>query len=70
MHFEISFEGQFDLVIAKHMPLHAAEPGQFLATLAERVKPGGAVYFYEENSDTVMFERGKHAISEMRCFHF
>lgn len=67
---EIPFDGEFDLIIAKHMFTHALYPEKLFATLRQRLRPGGAVYFYDENDDSFLFEKMKNLVGEQKCFHF
>ncbi|MFO0945998.1 MAG: methyltransferase domain-containing protein [Planctomycetota bacterium] len=67
---EIPFEGKFDVIIAKHMFTHALYPERLFATLRERLRPGGAVYFYDENDDAFLFGKIKNLFGEQKCFHF
>ena len=67
--FDIPYDGDFDLIIAKHMFTHALYPERFFATVRERLRPGGRLYLYAENSDQKMWERGKNLIGEMKAFH-
>ena len=50
-HFEIPFEGRFDLIVCNHILVHAIRPQEFLRELRAHVKPGGYVYFYNEPDD-------------------
>ena len=68
--FEIPYDGQFDLIISKHMFTHVLEPDRFFAVLRERLRPGGQVYLYVENDDLEIDARGKNLFGEMKCFHF
>lgn len=67
--FEIPYDGQFDVILSKHMFTHALQPDEYFATLASRLRPGGALYLYVENDDTTMWKRRKNLIGELKCFH-
>jgi hypothetical protein len=68
---DVPFEGRFDLILARHMLTHALEPSRLWGLLAERLTPGGYVYFFLENDDRLMFEeKRKNLIGELKCFHF
>lgn len=67
---EIPFDGQFDLILARHMFTHMLYPERLWALLRERLRPGGRVYLFLENDDASMFARRKNLFGEMKCFHF
>jgi SAM-dependent methyltransferase len=67
---EIPFEGQFDLILARHMFTHMLYPERLWALFRERLRPGGRVYLFLENDDATMFARRKNLLGEMKCFHF
>jgi SAM-dependent methyltransferase len=68
--FRIPYEGQFDLIVAKHLFTHAVRPERVFEVFRRHLKPGGAIYLYVENDDAAMWERRKNLIGEMKCFHF
>ncbi|MGE0443859.1 MAG: methyltransferase domain-containing protein [Vicinamibacterales bacterium] len=68
--FTIPYEGRFDLITANHMITHAVRPREFLATLRERLTPGGHVYFYNEPDDAeYLTEDGQSMIRRLNPFH-
>ena len=69
-HFEIPFDGPFDIVIVPHVFVHAADPAQLFAEIRRVIAPRGWVYLCEEPDDRRLFNRGKNLFSELKCFHF
>jgi hypothetical protein len=69
-HFEIPYEGQFDLIIAKHLFTHAIHAELTFQTLRERLVPGGFLYLYAETDDSFKYLKGKNLFGEQKCFHF
>jgi SAM-dependent methyltransferase len=67
---DIPVEGDFDLILAKHMLTHAVNPERLFAMLRERLRPGGCVYLYQENDDSAVYEKGTNLFTEMKAFHF
>jgi SAM-dependent methyltransferase len=68
---EIPFEGRFDLILARHMVTHAVEPVRLWRLFADRLNPGGYVYFFLENDDRAMLQdKRKNLLGELKCFHF
>jgi len=67
--FSIPYEGGFDLIICRHMLTHTVRLDEFLSVLGEHLTPDGLLYFYMESDDTLMFERNKNLLGEMKCFH-
>jgi SAM-dependent methyltransferase len=63
-------DGEFDLVVARHMLTHALNPERFWESITRAVAPGGWLYLYLENDDAVMFAKLKNLFGEMKCFHF
>jgi SAM-dependent methyltransferase len=68
-HFEIPFEGQFDLIVSKHMLTHAVRPKEFLATVRSRLKPGGHLYLYSEFVEAEFLEQGHSMFNTLNPFH-
>jgi SAM-dependent methyltransferase len=60
-HFEIPFDGPFDLIITNHMFTHVLQPQAFFAALRRRLKPGGHIYLHNEPDD-VEFLAGKQSM--------
>jgi hypothetical protein len=69
-HFEIPYEGQFDLIITKHLFTHAIHPEAMFHTLRERLAPGGFLYLYAETDDSLKYLKAKNLFGEQKCFHF
>jgi SAM-dependent methyltransferase len=67
--FEIPFEGGFDLIVSNHMLTHAVRPRAFLATVRERLNPGGYLYVYQEPLEGEFLERGKSMFNTLNPFH-
>jgi SAM-dependent methyltransferase len=67
--FEIPYDGEFDVILSKHMFTHALNPADYFATLRSKLKPGGTAYVYVENDDSMMWQRRKNLIGELKCFH-
>src|SRR5258705_9859430 len=68
-HFEIPFEGQFDLIVSKHMVTHAVRPREFLATVRSRLRPGGHLYIYSEFVEAEFLEQGHSMFNTLNPFH-
>ena len=69
-HFDIPYEGQFDLIITKHLFTHAIHPQAMFQTLRERLAPGGFLYLYAETDDSLKYLKAKNLFGEQKCFHF
>jgi SAM-dependent methyltransferase len=67
---EVPFDGQFDLILARHMCTHMLVPDRLWEFFRQRLRPGGRVYLYLENDDASMYARKKNLLGEMKCFHF
>jgi SAM-dependent methyltransferase len=67
--FSVPFEGTFDLVISNHMVTHAVRPRAFLATVRERLSPGGHLYLYQEPVEGEFLDRGKSMFNTLNPFH-
>ena len=67
--FSIPFDGRFDLIISNHMLTHAVRPRQFLATVRERLLPGGHLYLYHEPVEAEFIDRGKSMFNTLNPFH-
>jgi SAM-dependent methyltransferase len=66
----IPFERRFDLIIANHMLTHALDPRRLLATIRERLKPDGAVYFYNEVDHEALMAPGSELLAGgINAFH-
>ena len=67
--FEIPFEGRFDLIISNHMLTHSVRPKEFLATVHDRLVPGGYLYVYQEPMESEFLDRGKSMFNTLNPFH-
>ena len=67
--FSIPFEGRFDVIISNHMLTHAVRPKEFLATVRERLAPGGHLYLYQEPMEGEFLDRGKSMFNTLNPFH-
>jgi cyclopropane fatty-acyl-phospholipid synthase-like methyltransferase len=67
--FSIPFEGQFDLIVAKHMFTHAVHPRDFLATVRAHLRPGGHLYLYSEFVEAEFLEETHSMFNTMNPFH-
>jgi 2-polyprenyl-3-methyl-5-hydroxy-6-metoxy-1,4-benzoquinol methylase len=68
--FSIPYEGEFDVILAKHMVTHAVRPEAFFEEIRAHLRPGGHLYLYVENDDSVMWQNRKNLLGELKCFHF
>jgi SAM-dependent methyltransferase len=67
--FSIPFEGQFDLIVAKHMFTHAVHPREFLATIRRHLRPGGHLYIYSEFVEAEFLDEPHSMFNTMNPFH-
>ena len=67
--FSIAFEGQFDLIVAKHMFTHAVHPREFLATIRRHLRPGGHLYIYSEFVEAEFLDEPHSMFNTMNPFH-
>ena len=67
--FGIPFEGRFDLIVSNHMLTHSVRPRAFLATVRERLNPGGSLYLYNEPLEGEFIDRGKSMFNTLNPFH-
>ena len=68
-HFEIPFDGRFDLIICNHILVHSVRPAEFLREVHTHLKPGGYVYLYNEPEDRQVLEEGKSIIAHLNPLH-
>jgi SAM-dependent methyltransferase len=68
-HFQIPFEGEFDLVICNHMFTHALRPRDFFAELRRKLKPGGHAYFYMEPDDAEFLAGNQSMFATLNPLH-
>lgn len=67
--FTIPFDGHFDLIVSNHMLTHSVRPRDFLATVRERLLPGGHLYLYNEPMEGEFLDRGKSMFNTLNPFH-
>jgi hypothetical protein len=67
--FSIPFDGGFDLMVSNHMLTHCVRPRDFLATVRERLLPGGYLYLYNEPMEGEFLDRGKSMFNTLNPFH-
>jgi SAM-dependent methyltransferase len=67
--FRIPYEGCFDLVVANHLLTHAVHPHDALATIRERLAPGGHLYLYNEPDEADFLDTGKSMFNTLNAFH-
>jgi SAM-dependent methyltransferase len=67
--FAIPYPGSFDLVVANHLLTHAVHPQQTLATIRQRLAPGGHLYLYNEPDESDFLESGKSIFNTLNAFH-
>ena len=67
--FQIPYTGCFDLIVANHLVTHAVRPGETLATIRQRLAPGGHLYLYNEPDEADFLETGKSIFNTLNAFH-
>jgi SAM-dependent methyltransferase len=67
--FTIPFDGHFDLIISNHMLTHSVRPNEFLASVRNRLTPGGHLYLYNEPMEGEFLDRGKSMFNTLNPFH-
>jgi SAM-dependent methyltransferase len=67
--FAIPYTGCFDLVVANHLLTHAVHPRETLATIRQRLAPGGHLYLYNEPDERDFLESGKSIFNTLNAFH-
>ena len=68
-HFQIPFDGEFDLIICNHMFTHALRPRDFFAELRRKLKPGGHVYLYKEPDDAEFLTGNQSMFATLNPLH-
>ena len=68
--FSIPYEGTFDLIVSNHVFTHALRPGDLLATLHDRLTPGGHLYLYNESKDGEFLDHHESMFKVLNPFHF
>jgi len=67
--FTIPYPGAFDLIVANHLVTHAVHPQDVLATIRQRLAPGGHLYLYNEPDERDFLESGKSIFNTLNPFH-
>jgi SAM-dependent methyltransferase len=67
--FSIPYAGCFDLVVANHLLTHAVHPRDALATIRQRLAPGGHLYLYNEPDEGDFLDSGKSIFNTLNAFH-
>jgi SAM-dependent methyltransferase len=67
--FSIPYAGSFDLIVANHLLTHAVHPQKTLATIRQRLAPGGHLYLYNEPDESDFLESGKSIFNTLNAFH-
>jgi SAM-dependent methyltransferase len=67
--FSIPYSGCFDLIIANHLLTHAVHPREVLATIRQRLAPGGHLYLYNEPDESDFLDGGKSIFNTLNAFH-
>jgi SAM-dependent methyltransferase len=68
-HFQIPFDGEFDLIICNHMFTHSLRPRDFFAELRRKLTPGGHVYFYMEPDDAEFLAGNQSMFATLNPLH-
>jgi SAM-dependent methyltransferase len=68
-HFAVPSEGAFDLIVANHMLTHSVRPGAFLASVRDRLAPGGHLYLYNEPLEDEFLRDEKSMFNTLNAFH-
>src|SRR4030095_1123446 len=68
-HFQIPFEGEFDLIVCNHMFTHALRPREFFGELRRKLKPGGHIYLYHERDDAECLAGNQSMFATLNPLH-
>jgi SAM-dependent methyltransferase len=68
-HFQIPFDGQFDLIVCNHMFTHAIAPLDFFGELRRKLKPGGHIYLYHEPDDAEFLQGNQSMFATLNPLH-
>jgi SAM-dependent methyltransferase len=68
-HFQIPFEGEFDVIICNHMFTHALHPRDFFAGLRRKLKPGGHIYLYHDPDDAEFLAGNQSMFATLNPLH-
>ena len=68
-HFQIPYDGAFDVIVSNHMLTHAVRPREFLEEVRQHLNPGGHLYLYNEPDDAEYVSEGKSMFNTLNAFH-
>lgn len=68
-HFQIPFDGEFDLIVCNHMFTHAIAPREFFGELRRKLKPGGHIYLYHEPDDAEFLQGNQSMFATLNPLH-
>lgn len=68
-HFNIPFDGPFDLIICNHMFTHALHPRRFFAALAAKLRPQGHIYLHNEPDDAEFLAGKQSMLATLNPLH-
>jgi SAM-dependent methyltransferase len=68
-HFQIPFDGEFDVIICNHMFTHALRPRDFIAELRRKLKPGGHIYLYHDPDDAEFLAGNQSMFATLNPLH-
>ncbi len=68
-HFEIPYDGPFDLIISNHMLTHSVKPGDYLDTISAALAPGGHLYLYNEMDEAEFLGETRSMFNVFNPFH-
>lgn len=68
-HFQIPFDGTFDLIVCNHMFTHAVRPRDFFGELRRKLKPGGHIYLYTEPDDAEFLAGNQSMFATLNPLH-
>jgi SAM-dependent methyltransferase len=69
-HFDVPYDGAFDLIVANHMVTHAVRPGDMLRVVKDRLAPDGYLYLYNEPDDAEFLDLKQSMFNVLNPFHF
>lgn len=68
-HFQIPYDGAFDLIVSNHMLTHSVKPGDYLDTISAALAPGGHLYLYNEMDEAEFLGKTRSMFSVFNPFH-
>jgi SAM-dependent methyltransferase len=68
-HFQIPFDGTFDLIVCNHMFTHALRPQEFFGELRRKLNPGGHIYLYHEPDDAEFLAGNQSMFATLNPLH-